>query len=173
MSTNFVIPSIETERLILRAPSAEDLPAMAAFFATERSHYVGGPKDEFGTWQSLAARLGHWAMNGYGLWHLTEKATGDFAGWVGMIFAPGWHEPEMGWTLLEHAEGKGFAHEAALAARDHAARHQGLDGVISYIAHANDRSRALAEKLGATFERDDELLGKSCQVWRHPKAGES
>ncbi|NOC47105.1 GNAT family N-acetyltransferase [Ruegeria sp. HKCCD7559] len=168
--TSFTIPTIETERLILRAPHLDDLPAMTAFFATERSHMVGGPKDSFECWNSLSNRLGHWALRGYGLWHLTEKAGGTFVGWAGMIYVPGWAEPELGWTLMEEAEGKGLAFEAASAARDHAARHQGLNGVISYIAHANDRSRALAERLGATLELENaELLGKHAQIWRHPQ----
>jgi ribosomal-protein-alanine N-acetyltransferase len=167
--TSFNIPTVETERLILRAPHQDDLPAMTAFFKTERSYMVGGPKDELGSWDSLAKRLGHWALNGYGLWHLTEKSSGAFVGWAGMIFAPGWDEPELGWTLLEQAEGKGLGFEAAQAARHYAAQHQDLNGVMSYIAHANDRSRALAERLGATYEREAELLGKKAQMWRHPR----
>ncbi len=167
--TSFTIPTVETERLILRAPHQDDLPAMTAFFKTERSYMVGGPKDELGSWDSLVKRLGHWALNGYGLWHLTEKSSGAFVGWAGMIFAPGWDEPELGWTLLEQAEGKGLGFEAAQAARHYAAQHQGLNGVMSYIAHANDRSRALAERLGATYEREAELLGKKAQMWRHPR----
>ncbi|WP_170342733.1 GNAT family N-acetyltransferase [Ruegeria arenilitoris] len=167
--TTFAIPTLETERLILRAPHLDDLPAMTAFYATERSHMVGGPRDAAGCWNGLANRLGHWALRGYGLWHLTEKSSGSFVGWTGMIYVPGWDEPELGWTLMEQAEGKGLGFEAAQAARDHAARHQGLNGVISYIAHANDRSRALAERLGATYEREGEVLGKSAQIWRHPK----
>lgn len=168
--TAFTIPTVETERLILRAPHLDDLPALTAFFATERSHMVGGPRDALESWGMLARRLGHWALKGFGLWHLTEKSSGRFAGGVGLIDAPGWDEPELGWTVMEDFEGKGFAYEAALAARSYAARHQGLNGLISYIAHENDRSRALAERLGATLERDNaELLGQSCQVWRHPK----
>lgn len=168
MSLSFTIPSLETERLILRAPHADDLPRMTAFFATDRSHMVGGPKDATECWDSLVKRLGHWALHGFGLWHLTEKSSGAFIGWAGMINAPGWDEPELGWTVMDEAEGKGYAHEAARAARDFAAREQGLNGVISYIAPANDRSRKLAQRLGATFERDGALLGKICQVWRHP-----
>ncbi len=167
--TSFTIPTFETERLILRAPHQDDLPAMTAFFKTERSYMVGGPKDELGSWDSLAKRLGHWALNGFGLWHLTQKSSGAFVGWAGMIFAPGWDEPELGWTLMEQAEGKGLGFEAAQAARHYAAQHQGLNSVMSYIAHANDRSRALAERLGATYEREAELLGKKAQMWRHPR----
>ncbi len=168
--TTFTIPSIETDRLILRAPHLDDLPGMTEFFATSRSHMVGGPKDAFECWASLSNRLGHWALRGYGLWHLTEKASGAFVGWAGIIDVPGWAEPELGWTLMAEAEGKGLGFEAAAAARDYAARHQGLNGVISYIAHANDRSRVLAKRLGATLEIERaELLGKHAQIWRHPQ----
>lgn len=168
--TSFSIPTVETERLILRAPQLDDLPAMTGFFATERSHMVGGPKDEFECWTSLSNRLGHWALRGFGLWHLTEKSSGAFVGWAGMIDAPGWAEPELGWALMSEAEAKGLGFEAATAARNYAARHQGLNGVISYIAHGNDRSRALAKRLGATLEIERaELLGKHAQIWRHPQ----
>lgn len=162
------IPVIETDRLTLRAPQIDDLKAMAAFFETTRSHMVGGPRDARGSYTSLVSRLGHWVLNGYGLWHIDEKSSGAFIGWTGMIFAPAWDEPELGWTLFEGAEGKGFAFEAATAARFYAAHHQGMNGVMSYIAHANSRSITLAERLGARFEREAELMGKSCQVWRHP-----
>ncbi|EEE38981.1 acetyltransferase, gnat family [Rhodobacteraceae bacterium KLH11] len=167
--TSFTIPTVETERLILRAPHLDDLPVMAAFFTTKRSHMVGGPKDALESWSSLANRLGHWALKGFGLWHLTKKDNGTFVGWAGMIDAPGWAEPELGWTLMEEAEGKGLGFEAAKAARAYAARYQGLNRVISYIAHANERSRVLAERLGATLEQENaELLGKHAQIWRHP-----
>ncbi|MCA0930226.1 GNAT family N-acetyltransferase [Ruegeria profundi] len=167
--TTFTIPTIETERLILRAPHADDLPRMTAFYASERSHIVGGPLNPAEAWGSLSRRLGHWMLKGYGLWHLSDKATGAFAGWAGIIDVPGWDEPEIGWTVMDEAEGKGLAFEAAIAARNYAARIQGLNGVISYIAHSNDRSRNLAERLGATYEREGEVVGEPCQVWRHPK----
>lgn len=169
--TSFTIPSLDTDRLTLRAPHQDDLPRLTAFFATDRSHMVGGPRTANETWASLANRLGHWAINGFGLWHLTEKSSGLFIGWAGLLYSPGWDEPELGWAVTQDAEGKGYAFEAATAARAHAATHQGLNGVISYIAHANDRSRGLAERLGATYEREGEVLGKKCQVWRHPKIG--
>ena len=38
------IPTLETERLIMRAPSEADFDAEAEFFASAASHFVGGPK---------------------------------------------------------------------------------------------------------------------------------
>jgi len=163
------VPIIETDRLILRAPQMSDLPRMTAFFATSRSHMVGGPRDEPETFRTLTSRLGHWMLRGYGMWHFHTKADERFMGWAGLMYAPGWHEPELGWTVMEDGEGKGLASEAVTAARAYAARHQALDALMSYIAPANARSRAMAIRLGATFERKAELLGMSCDIYRHPR----
>lgn len=165
------IPTLETDRLILRAPQMSDLPRLTTFFASTRSHMVGGPRDESETFRSLTSRLGHWILRGYGLWHFEDKTSHAFLGWAGMIFAPGWDEPELGWAVMDEGEGKGLASEAALAARAYAAKHQNLNGVISYIAPRNTRSVAVATRLGATFERHGELLGKSCDIYRHPTLG--
>ena len=163
------IPVLDTQRLTLRAPRKADLPTLTAFFDTERSHMVGGPVDATGAFTKLTARIGHWAVLGYGLWHIDSRENGDFLGWAGIINPPGWDEPELGWTLFAHAEGKGYAFEAARAARAYAAQAFKLDGLISYIRPDNTRSRALAEKLGATHERDGAVMGTPCQIWRHPK----
>ncbi|MFT5001070.1 MAG: RimJ/RimL family protein N-acetyltransferase, partial [Planctomycetota bacterium] len=93
------------------------------------------------------------------------------AGYVGLVNYEGWDEPELGWNMFEGFEGKGYAYEAAIAARDYAAQHFDLDGVISYIDPQNTRSLALAARLGATFEREGPLMGHVCHIYRHPKMG--
>jgi RimJ/RimL family protein N-acetyltransferase len=162
------IPAMDTPRLTLRAPKLSDLDTLTAFFATERSHMVGGPQDAVGSFAKLSARIGHWALHGHGLWHVDDRANGDFLGWAGVMRLPGWDAPELAWTVFAHAEGKGVAYEAALAARAFAAQHLGLDRLISYIRPDNTRSLALAARLGASYARDGRLLGVPCQVWRHP-----
>ena len=167
------IPVMDTPRLTLRAPALSDLETLTAFYATSRSHMVGGPQDAVGSFAKLSARIGHWALRGHGLWHVDDRTNGDFLGWAGVMTLPGWDEPELAWTVFAHAEGKGIAYEAAMAARAFAAQHMKLDRLISYIRHDNDRSRALAERLGAVHERDGTLLGIPCQVWRHPSVAEA
>lgn len=163
------IPVLDTQRLTLRAPKKADLATITAFFETGRSHMVGGPRDAGESFTTLAGRIGHWALQGYGIWHVDDRSSGDFLGWVGFLNPPGWDEPELGWTVFAHAEGKGYAFEAARAARAFGAQALGLDGVISYVRAENTRSRALAEKLGAKVERDGSVLGTPCLVYRHPK----
>ncbi|MGI9393987.1 MAG: GNAT family N-acetyltransferase, partial [Boseongicola sp.] len=83
-----------------------------------------------------------------------------------------WPEPEIGWTVwAAEAEGEGFAFEAAKAARDFAFRELGWTTAVSYIDDGNDRSVALAERLGAW--RDDAAETPDNDeppvlVYRHP-----
>ena len=162
------IPVIRTERLILRAPHEGDLDVLAAFYASERSHFVGGPCDRFQSWMRLLGGLGHWALRGYGWWAVECRETGALAGRIGVGLHEGWDEPELGWHIYEGFEGRGYAYEAALAARRHAAESWGLAPLISYIVPENHRSRALAERLGAVVEREGSVVGHPCLVYRHP-----
>lgn len=163
------IPVLETDRLRLRAAKLDDLPALTAFFQTDRSANVGGPHDERTVYRMMLSTIGSWALKGHGMWHIADRTTDAYLGAVGILFAPGWHEPELGWNVVKDAEGQGIAFEAAQAARTYAAQHLGHDGVISYIAPDNPRSAALAKRLGATFERADTFLDHPVHVYRHPK----
>lgn len=163
------IPVIGTERLILRAPRADDLDATAAFMATERARFIGGPVDRATAWRQLCVAAGHWMLRGYGMWTLETRDTGAVAGRVGLIFHDGWPEPELGWQVYDGFEGKGLAEEAARAARD-AAPALGLDRpLVSLIAPDNARSIRLAERLGAVLEAEGSLLGHACLIYRHPE----
>lgn len=164
------VPRFETERLVIRGPEGRDFPTLAAFHMdAERTKYIGGAAaSEFEVWGAFCRAIGHWMWHGYGFWTLEEKATSDAVGRIGFINHVGWSEPELGWHMFATGEGRGLAHEAALAIRAYGARHLGLDGVISHINHENTRSRALAERLGAVVEREAELLGNPCLIYRHP-----
>ncbi len=168
MTLAMAIPTLETERLIMRAPCEADFEAEAEFFASDASKFVGGPKRPDETWRAVAMLLGHWAMRGYGFWGVEEKNTGTYVGHVGLWNPHGWPEPEIGWTLMNHATGKGYATEAALAARAHAYDVLGWETAISLIDPDNLGSKAVAERLGAQFEYmfEHPAFG-AMQVWRH------
>ena len=134
------IPEIDTERLRLRLPSEADFKAEVTFYDSDRSDGVGGRRAPDQVWRHLAAMIGHWVLRGYGLWAIEEKATGVYCGRVGLYCPDGWPEPEIGWTLMAHAEGRGIAYEAALAARDYAYGTLGWTTAISLIGPGNTRS---------------------------------
>jgi RimJ/RimL family protein N-acetyltransferase len=166
------VPVLRTARLILREPRVADLDAVAAFSASSRAGFVGGPMTRFESWRNILTVCGHWLLRGYGYWTIEEVATGLIAGRVGVhSHEEEWPEPELGWQVFEGFEGQGYAHEAALAARLQAGR-MGLGPLISLVAPDNLRSRSLAERMGAAVEREIELLGKRVLLYRHP-AGRS
>lgn len=41
------------------------------------------PQDRSAAWRTLAVFIGHWALRGYGLFAVEDKATGAFIGRVG------------------------------------------------------------------------------------------
>lgn len=163
------IPTLHTDRLILRAPEPRDLPPFLAFYAGARSHLVGGPLDAEQGWRMLAMEIGHWQLCGYGRWIAERRADGVAVGLVGLFNPHGWPEPEIGWDLFDGFEGQGYATEAGRAARDYAYDRLHWPTAISLVKPANPRSAAVAARLGAvqdgmfTHQRHGPM-----QIWRHP-----
>ena len=166
---SLAVPVIETARLVLREPREADLDAVAAFMASDRARFVGGPVGRFDAWRGLLGSVGHWALRGYGYWTVEERGTGAIVGRTGVVHhAVDWPEPELGWHVYDGFEGRGYAFEAAEAARAATAERFGIDRVISLIDPGNARSQALARRLGAAPEGEITFMGEATQVWRHP-----
>lgn len=169
MTLHLDIPTLETERLILRAITLADFPAMRDFFACERSQFVGGPLSANMAWYGFASDLGQWALMGFGAFAIEEKATGNFAGQVYLNNPPHFPENEIGWILLDGFEGKGYATEAALAARQYAYDVAGWKTAVSYISKPNTGSIRVAERLGAKSDPEAPMPNKEdVFVYRHP-----
>ncbi|HEY0212304.1 MAG TPA: GNAT family N-acetyltransferase [Paenirhodobacter sp.] len=169
MSIRLDIPVITTDRLVLRAPGAEDLPSVYDFYDGDRSRFVGGPCSHEQAWRAWSMEIGHWALRGYGRWAVETQATGEIVGMVGIFNPEGWPEPEIGWDLFNGHEGHGYATEAARAARAYAYDTLGMNTIISLTRLANTQSAAVAQRLGATLEGtfQHERHGMM-NVWRHP-----
>lgn len=167
---NLAIPTLETERLIMRGPIAADFDPLAEFFAdAERSSGFGGPLARADAWRWFASSIGHWALRGFGFWTVTQKNDQQACGIVGLWEPEGWPEPELGWVMFGNTEGKGIAFEAALAARSYAYTTMGFKTLTSNIVPGNTRSVSLAERLGATHERtyESDYMG-TAMMYRHP-----
>lgn len=167
------IPTLTTDRLILRAPEARDFPPFAAFYAGPRSHFVGGPLTRELAWRMLAMEIGQWQLNGFGRWIVARRDSDEPVGLVGPYMPDGWPEGELGWDLFDGHEGQGYATEAALTARAFAYGPLGWTTAISLVKPANTGSMAVCRRLGARHEGEftHERHG-TMQVWRHPGPSE-
>lgn len=163
------IPTLRTERLILRALVPDDFDDYAAIWADgDRTKFIGGPLDRDRAWRVFAIEIGHWHLKGHGMFALEEKATGAFIGMVGHWDPEGWPEPEIAYTLAQSATGKGYATEAVQKMIDYTYKALKWPTVVSYIDDENEPSQKVAARVGAVAEGLVELKGHPTRVYRHP-----
>ncbi len=143
---------IETERLILRPPILEDLPSFTKMRGNfERSLYAGGGLDESGAWIKFMTWVGAWQCYGFGMFSVVEKSTGAWIGNIGPVNMFSWIGQEFGWALIERADGKGYAQEAAMAILNWCFENLEFEEYVHSISPENPASAKLAERLGAKF----------------------
>lgn len=167
-------PVLQSENLILRGPDHKDAEPLIAFLQDPvRAAGFGHIPLRGEAWRWFALLVGHWHIHGYGYFVIEEKGTAKPAGITGVWKPEGWPEPEIGWVVFDGFEGKGIAFEAATRARRWAYTDLGLTTLTSNIHASNDRSKALATRLGARFERTyrNENVGET-ELWRHPGPAE-
>ncbi len=171
-------PVIETERLILRPPLAEDFEGWAELMGdAQSSQYIGGPVARAAAWRGLATMAGSWSLKGFGMFSMIERESGRWIGRTGPWQPEEWPGTEVGWGILKSAWGRGYAYEAAVASVDWAFDTLGWTEVIHCIDPANTPSQALAERLGSgnrgrgklpppfdSYEVD--IWGQTRQEWR-------
>jgi RimJ/RimL family protein N-acetyltransferase len=143
------VPELTTARLRLRAPRLADFDAYARIATGERGVHIGGPMARDEAWLDFAQMAAGWLLRGHGVWSVERRADAALLGFLPLCHEYGDPEPELGFLFLEAAEGLGYAHEAAAAARAFAFDRLGWSTVVSYVDPANARAIRLAERLGA------------------------
>ena len=81
-------PMIETKRLLLRTWREVDVtPNTAMLSDPETARYITADRravtDELNGWRNAAIMSGHWALHGFGMFVVEEKASGRYVGRVG------------------------------------------------------------------------------------------
>ena len=162
--------ALTTPRLRLRQFCEQDLGAYAELCADAevmRHIGAGGPVGADVAWRQMALFLGEWALHGYGMWALEDRSSGRLIGRAGFLNPHGWPANELGWLLARDAWGQGLAFEASSAAMRYGREHLGVGELISLIRPDNQRSIALAQRLGATLQGRIEFLGALTLQYRH------
>lgn len=168
------IPTLETERLVLRALRESDLDAYAAMsLDPEVMRFLsagGGLLSRADAWRQMSTYLGHWALRGYGTWAVEERATGAFVGRVGLQNPEGWPDRELGWTIARSFWGRGYASEAARASIGFAFETLQWSHLVSLIHPDNHRSARVAERLGYHVQGTAEVVGMRLVMHRLDRA---
>ena len=163
MNSNSSVPTLSTERLILRAWRQEDLPPFAALNADPRVMEFLPLRLERAESDALAERIAaHLRQQDFGLWAVEVRGGAPFIGFVGLE-APSFEAHftpclEIGWRLAFEAWGCGYATEAARCALAHGFGPLGRAEIVSFTARGNRRSRAVMERLGMRYDAADDFL---------------
>ncbi len=149
-------PILTTERLLL----AELTPADAPFILelVNEHDFIANIRDAGVRSEADAVRYiedgprASYAQNGFGLWRVEDRASGEPVGICGLLKRDWLEDPDIGYAVLERFRGRGYAVEAARAVMDWARREKGLARVVAITSLTNDASGAVLEKAGFRFE---------------------
>ncbi|MGB8981402.1 MAG: GNAT family N-acetyltransferase [Anaerolineales bacterium] len=148
---------LETERLILRQFSLEDASFILELvndpsfiqnigdrgvrtLDDARSYIQNGP-------------IASYARNGFGLYLVALKDTGESLGMCGLIKRDGLDDVDIGYAFLPRFWSKGYAIEAAQSVKTYAKDQVGLKRIVAITDPANEGSIRVLEKLGLHFEK--------------------
>lgn len=151
---SITIPTLVTDRLLLRAWRPEDIEPYAAMNADEETmRYMDGTIDAAATWRLVTHLLGMWPLRGFGMWALELRETGEFVGRAGLYEGWDWPGVEAAWSVRRDLWGRGLATEAGAAAVAWAWDNLPVDHLVSVIEPGNAASCRVAEKLGFRLEK--------------------
>jgi RimJ/RimL family protein N-acetyltransferase len=161
------LPEIETRRLRLRPMTPGDLSSLARMFADpEVMRYLptGESQSVEETEIELNYMVDHWQQRGFGVWAVTLKDTGEFAGYCGLQYL---HEEPGGVSAEALRDGtdvevvaglakpywkRGIAPEATRAALRYGFETFRLARIVAAIHPDNDGSRHILQSMGMQFD---------------------
>jgi RimJ/RimL family protein N-acetyltransferase len=143
------LPTLRTERLILRPWRDDDLEPFAALNSDPLVMEYFPSLLTRAQSDGIAGRIRtHFERDGYGLWAVEVPGVAPFIGFTGVqrpSFMPG---VEVGWRLSRAHWGAGYATEAASASIAWGFAHLDLREIVAMVVPENFRSQRVMEKLG-------------------------
>ncbi len=177
------IPTLRTQRLILRPFRLSDLDALVPIQAEETFWWYplrrGMTAEE--TASFLDRVMARYETDGFGLQAVEERSSGTLIGWAGLAVPHFLPEVlpavEVGWRLVPAARGQGLATEAGAAAVRFGFTEGALERIISIYEPENVASGKVMARLGFTpclrthDERGDPLVVTELTRERWEQAG--
>jgi ribosomal-protein-alanine N-acetyltransferase len=156
---------IETERLLMRKFTLEDLPKLIELRSDEEViRYLGGHRlqNPEAIEKRLRAYLDAYEKCGYGVCAVVWKATGEMIGWSGLMPLEDTGETEVGFGMIKEFWGKGIGTEAARGWLRYGFETVGLNRIVGVAVPENAGSRRILEKCGMRYEKNEVHYGLEC-----------
>jgi RimJ/RimL family protein N-acetyltransferase len=153
-------PVIETARLILREFTADDAPAVASIFQDDAARVFYPDMHRLSNAERWVRRnMDRYGEDGFGLWAIVWKETGEFAGDCGLLRQQieSAEEIEVGYHVHAMFRSRGIATEAARACVRWAFDRLDCPRIVSMVHPENHASRTVASRVHPSSRR----------FWRH------
>lgn len=153
--------SFETERLLLKPTVEEDAAMIFELFNTPKWIENIGNRHISSLEEARAhiknKMLPQLQRLGFSNYTIVLKDGGDKLGICGLYQREGLQEIDLGFALLPHYEGKGYAFEAAAELKRAGIQVFGLHALQAITIQTNKASQALLKKLGFTLKGEVRL----------------
>lgn len=145
------IPTMRTQRLVLRPFSGEDVGPLHLMLSEKgvlRYFPRTDPPPRDRVQKMVSGSLRHWEEHGYGVWAVASPLTGDLMGRCGLQYLPETDEVEVDFLLGRAFWGQGFATEAARASVRYGFEKWSFESLVGIVHPGNKASQGVLQKLG-------------------------
>ncbi|MDQ4120232.1 MAG: GNAT family N-acetyltransferase [Acidobacteriota bacterium] len=152
---------LETDRLILRMFTPDDLDALDSIFnKPDVMKYLGAqgaPMSRAETETALLSMIKHWERHGYGRWAVIFKQNQKLIGCAGLRNYE--DDAELVFLIDQPYWGQGIATEIALACLNFGFEKHNFKKIIAFARPQNTASRNVMEKIGMRFVKEALVFG--------------
>jgi len=166
-----LLQNLSSPRLHFRRLQKEDAVDLLEFFQDAEatrlfSIYQNSPQAH--ALARIESQQERYEKDGDGLCALVNRETGDFIGQCGLLWqeVDGIRELEVGYHLQPKYWKKGYASEAAKAARDFAFEKSLAESIISIIDIRNENSKKVASRNGMHLDKQTTYKGVAVSIYR-------
>lgn len=148
------IPTVETERLVLRPFTETDALPLHGILGVEgvlRYFPSTEPPSLEQVQRLVVQQLKHWQEHDLGWWAVEPQHKPELIGWCGLQYLPETDQVEVAYLLRKDQWGQGLATEAAKASLQFGFGVLNLETIIALVHPENLASRGVIEKLDMSF----------------------
>lgn len=150
---------LETERLLLRKFTLDDVEAVFEFGSSEKvSRFTGEPPlQNLKQAEKIITEVlfADYKKYGYGRLATVWKHTNNVIGFAGLKFLPEYNINDIGYRFLPEFWGKGIATEACNAITNYGLKKMNLREIIGITMPENVASSKVLEKCGYSFYKSE------------------
>lgn len=146
---------LETEHCIVRETTVTDVDAFYKIYEDPSiTEYMEplyeDPEEERIYAQEYIEKV--YGFYNFGIWTVLDRETEEVIGRAGICYREGYEDPELGFMIAGHRQGRGLATEVCKAILKYAGEELGFSKVLAFVQPGNAGSVRVCEKLGMTWK---------------------